>query len=440
MADSLYIVAATVTARLTYAAELLFGTLLSLPVKVVPLAELDQIPEDALIINYTHTYLSRACLHIPPEGLLHETGLRTAPPALSWDKSLPRLFPMEQLESLGFDVLSAAFYLATGYAFYQQKGRDAHQRHEEAGLYTVQEGLHSQPYVHWYASHLAGKINPFLQTGVTLPHAGIHFTWDIDNPWAYRHRGLWQQFKGVAGDLKNRGLQSLGRRLQTLAGFRLDPFFTFPLIREVGPVDQTTVFCLMNGNSQWDGFYKASNPAYQRLIRDLRDDGYEVGLHPSYKAGFQPALLKQEKLNLEAILGHPVNHNRQHFLRYRLPDSFHAYQAQGITQDFSLCPVQQCGFLTGMARPYPLFDPNLNKPVGLTVHPTMVMDRSLQQYQGLTPEEGLHTIRDYQARSDRAGGIFTILLHNETLSNEGGWEGWQAPLLEWMAEQNTGNQ
>lgn len=435
-APAIYVIANQSTARLRYIVDLLFGQLLDQTAKVVPLHQLDQVPADGVVINYTQEFLPRAILHIPPEGLLYEKEIRSSSPPLSWADGMPRLFPMEQLESLGFDILSAAFYHASGYAYYQSSAFDDHQRHDEASLFPFQHNLQAYPYVHHYAGHLAENINPHMDETMTLPSPDWHLTWDIDNPWAYRHRGLWNQLKGIGGDMKNRGIKSLFHRLQTLSGFRMDPYYTFHLMRKYSPASKTTFFCLINGSTKWDSPYKASNPAYQGFICDLRDAGYEVGLHPSYNAGFKPALLKQEKQALEAVLGQPVTHSRQHFLRYRIPDTFRHYQEQGILQDFSLTPIRQGGFVTGMARPYPWFDLYQNEPQDLMLHPTMVMDRTLQLYQALSPAEGLRELRDYQERCYQAGGIFTILLHNETLSEEGDWAGWQAPLLEWLAEQD----
>ena len=428
----IFVVSSTVTPRLTYTVELLFETLLQQKALVVSEDELKGLSADACIINYTDQHVPQALLHVPPEGLLAETHIRNDPPPLSWVQGFPRLFPLEQLESLGFDILSAAFYLASGYAYYQSEAFDEHHRYDEQSLLTFQEDLHCYPYVHHYAGYLAERLQPQLSYPLSLPQSDVHVTWDIDHPWAYRHRGLWQQLRAIGGDLKHRGFAGLSQRAQTLAGFQLDPFFTFPMIEKHSPKAHTTFFFLINGTSKWDSPYKASNTAYQALIKDMRDSGFDIGLHPSYHAGFDPKLLKKEQQQLATILEKPVTQSRQHFLRYRIPDTFQALEAEGIEHDYSLTPISSNGFLTGMARPYPWFDLSQNQPGSLTVHPTMVMDRSLQLYQGLTPEEGVKQLQTMKERCCEWGGVFTVLLHNETLSNQGEWAGWQEHLLDWL--------
>ncbi len=429
---NIFVVASAVTPRLTYTVKLLFENLLQQKAQVISKEAFKHLPADAYFINYTDQHLPDALLHIPPEGLLAETHVRKAYPPLNWVSGIPRLFPLEQLESLGFDLLSAAFYLASAYAYYQTNATDDHQRHDENALFTFQRELSDYPYVHHYAGYLAERLRPQLPYALSLPGPDVHITWDIDHAWAYRHRGLWKQLRGIGGDLKHRGLSGLSQRAQTLAGFQLDPFFTFPLIEKHSPKTCTTFFFPINGTSKWDSPYKASNTAYQSLIKDIRDSGFDIGLHPSYYAGFYPNLLKQEKQQLATILGKPITQSRQHFLRYRIPDTFKALETEGIEHDYSLTPISSNGFLTGMARPYTWFDLSENQQGALTLQPTMVMDRSLRTYQGLTPAEGVQQLETIKERCWDSGGTFTVLLHNETLSNQGEWAGWQEHLLDWL--------
>jgi hypothetical protein len=436
MTDSftLYVISPAITPRLTYTVSLLFEELLQQPAKAIPEDERRTLPADAWVLNYTDQPMPEGLLHIPPEGLLTETHIRDEPPALAWVEGFPRLFPLERLDSLGFDILSAAFYLASGYAFYQTEAKDEHGRYDEQALFPVQQELHKHPWVHHYAEHLARHLAAATGHRPRLPVADYQLTWDIDRPWAYRHQGLLRQLRGSLGDIRHSGITTMLERWQTLAGFRLDPFYTYALIRQYSAPAKTTCFFLINGRTRYDSLYSAQHKGYQKLILDLREEGFSIGLHPSYQTMLKPALLHQEKAQLEAILQQPVTQSRQHFLRYQFPDTFRTLAAAGIQQDASLCPVTTTGFLIGMARPFLWFDLTENQPSSLTLHPTMAMDRSLQQYQCLTPEAAVDELHRLQERSRGAGGVFTALLHNETLSNRHEWAGWQAPLLSWLSQ------
>ena len=55
----------------------------------------------------------------------------------------------------------------------------------------------------------------------------------------------------------------------------------------------------------------------------------------------------------------------------------------------------------------------------------MVMDRTLEMYQGLSAQEALGSIKKAIAQTRAVGGKFVIILHNETFSDVGEWWGWQ---------------
>lgn len=436
MTDSspIYVVSSFITPRLAYVLNLLFEELLHQPAKAILRDELEALPADAWIVNYTDQPVPGALLHIPPEGLLAEKHVRKKQPVLSWIDGFPRLFPLEQLDSVGFDILSAAFYLASGYTYYQTEARDEHGRYDEQALFPVKEGLHRHPWVHHYADHLARCLEAATGYRPQLPAADYHLTWDIDRPWAYRHQGFLRQLRGSIGDVRHYSLTTMLERWQTLAGFKLDPFYTYALIRQYSQPAKTTCFFLINGQTRHDSLYTAQNEAYQKLMVDLREEGFSLGHHPSYQTMLKPALLQQEKAQLEAILQQRVTRSRQHYLRYQFPETFQGLVEAGIEQDASLCPVTTTGFLMGMARPFWWFDLTANQRQSLILQPTMAMDRSLQQYQRLTPEAAIDQLRQLHERSQGAGGVFTLLLHNETLSNRHEWAGWQEPLLSWLSQ------
>ena len=52
------------------------------------------------------------------------------------------------------------------------------------------------------------------------------------------------------------------------------------------------------------------------VMRTLRDEGFDVGLHGSYESGRAPGVLQRERARLEAELGSPVSTTRQHFLHW----------------------------------------------------------------------------------------------------------------------------
>ncbi|MEL6733840.1 MAG: hypothetical protein AAFP83_22075, partial [Bacteroidota bacterium] len=52
----------------------------------------------------------------------------------------------------------------------------------------------------------------------------------------------------------------------------------------------------------------------------------------------------------------------------------------------------------------------------------------------LTPEQAYQRFSDLKKTTEVYGGKFTLLLHNDTLSNSGEWAGWLDTILKMMDE------
>jgi hypothetical protein len=83
-----------------------------------------------------------------------------------------------------------------------------------------------------------------------------------------------------------------------------------------------------------------------------------------------------------------------------------------------------------MAVAYPWYDLKREEETPLLLHPTMVMDRTLEKYMGLDPESARDKAAELVDRTKEVGGTFTLLLHNESLSESDEWKGWRMPLME----------
>lgn len=397
------------------------------------------LPDSSLVINYTDHPLDNA-LSIPNSGLLAETGIRNATPGIEWRNGFPMLFPIDHDGIVSFDILAACFYLASGYAYYQANQFDEHGRYDEKQLFTFRNQLHLYPWVHHYAEFLSNCFRQFSSEIFTNPpQPDYEITWDIDNPWAFQHKSLIRQVGGGIKDSLKADFRTFRFRWAVLTGQRKDPFDTYELMQALSPPHKTSLFFLLNGVSQFDSAFGYDNSHYQALIQDFLDKGYSIGIHPSYHSYQNGALLEQEKSALENLIKKHVDSSRQHFLKVKLPETLQLLEKAGIRHDYSMCPIQDGGFLFGMAQPFQWFDLSVNEAKELNLHPTLVMDRCLQQYKELEPEAAKQYLEALKDRTFQAGGKFLILLHNETLSDFREWEGWQTPIIEFLANLTKDN-
>ncbi|WNJ20917.1 DUF7033 domain-containing protein [Pontibacter sp. G13] len=334
---------------------------------------------------------------------------------------------------LDFDVFAASFYLLTEYAAYTDDQRDQHHRYLVSTVAAPAWQLDRLPLVHVYAKMLADALSarfPDLKPRRKLAYR-FRLTWDIDHPWKYRHRRWVEQMGGFAKDLL-KGNQDRVRERWQAATVGKDPFDTFTFIERTCPPEHTWFFFLLSRNSKFDGKHDAKVWAYRSLIERLGKAGYHTGIHPGYDSSNNFSQIAQETHQLADIIQQPVKASRQHFLKYQLPTTRRSLINIGIEHDFTPCLVEQGGFPHGMAEPFPWFDLQANKATTLQLVPTMIMDRTLQQYMGLTPEQALEHVESLLATTRKYGGMFTLLAHNDSLSESEEWVHWRPAMLDML--------
>jgi hypothetical protein len=175
-----------------------------------------------------------------------------------------------------------------------------------------------------------------------------------------------------------------------------------------------------------DSGYDPARLYVRQCIDELSRRGHEIGFHPGYQAAFDAELWQQEftRLNAAAI-GVKIEGGRQHFLRFSVPDSWRLWERAGLTYDSSLSYADHEGFRCGTCHPFRPFDVEQDRERAINEIPLIVMDGTLRQYRGLTPEQGEERIITLAKRCKQVGGIFTLLWHNTALTGE--WANW-API------------
>lgn len=99
------------------------------------------------------------------------------------------------------------------------------------------------------------------------------------------------------------------------------------------------------------GYYNMLDPCVQRVIKDLDNQGWEIGLHGSYLSYRDVNLLRKEKADIESIVGHRVIGIRQHYLN--LDNDTWARQAEaGFLYDASFGFTDDIGFKDNRFQPF----------------------------------------------------------------------------------------
>jgi hypothetical protein len=365
-------------------------------------------------------------------GFLTETGIRNVEPALLKYGEQVMLFPAPEGFDLPFDVFSAIFWMLSRYEEYLPYVPDRHGRFEAGQSFAFRHNFLNEPVVdQWVALFRSALLNRFHGLYLPLPQFSFESTMDIDNPWAYLHKGWGRQAAGLFKQAIRLNMDELLLRCRVLAGRCRDPFDTYDGILEMEERYgfRSHIFFLLANYGQYDTNYSLRTSAFESLIRRLQS-GRMLGIHPSCRSNDSRQLLRLEMQHFARLLGMKPEASRQHFLVLKLPETYRELITLDIRADYSMGFASCTGFRAGTSRPFRFYDLEKETETSLVLHPFTVMDVTLQQYLSLTPGEAIDRIDMLIGKVKSVNGVFTSLWHNESLSEQGVWKGWRGVFEE----------
>ncbi len=365
--------------------------------------------------------------YLLPAGFLSKTGISEAIPDLNWHEGNPVIFFNGDLSALlPFDVFSAAFWIVSRYEEYLPFQPDLHGRFPAEASLAGKHGLLAVPLADLWASMLVEKLRA-LYPKLSVNPRNYQFipTIDADSAWAYRHKSPVRQMGAALRELVTGRWKDLVFRIAALTGFRPDPFDTWDLIeklhRESPP---PIVFFLLGKYGTFNKNTHPSSKALRKLILRYAKQNL-AGIHPSYQSSVNKDVIKFEIDILQAITKQKVIRSRQHFLRFRLPDTYRNLIQCGIQEDYSMGYAATPGFRAGTCKPFRFYDLEREEVTSLLIFPVTVMDGTLRDYLHLKPTEAVVTIEELITVVKKYQGVFVSLWHNESLSEHGRWKGWR---------------
>jgi peptidoglycan/xylan/chitin deacetylase (PgdA/CDA1 family) len=146
------------------------------------------------------------------------------------------------------------------------------------------------------------------------------------------------------------------------------------------------------------------------------DKGWEVGLHGGYYAFNDLAEIKKEKSRLEKVLGKEVYGYRNHYLRFKVPNTWKYLAKAGFKYDTTLGYSNIVGFRNGMCHPFSPFDLTRGGEIDIYEIPLSIMDGTLfKNYQ--SPREIWGAAKMLIDSTEKYTGVLTLLWHNNVFSS-----------------------
>jgi len=150
-------------------------------------------------------------------------------------------------------------------------------------------------------------------------------------------------------------------------------------------------------------------------IRDIVARGWEVGLHGGYHSCFDIHRINEEKSRLEGVAGRDVVGCRNHYLRFKVPDSWELLSEAGFKYDTTLGYAGCAGFRNGMCHPFKPVNLNTGKEIDILEIPLTVMDGTLFESMALDGERAWEITKLMVDVAEKHKGVVTVLWHNNYL-------------------------
>jgi hypothetical protein len=320
------------------------------------------------------------------------------------------------------DPLSSIFYILTRMEEYNSKLRDKHGRFEGKNSTLFRYDWHEKA----ICDRWSESILDFLSISSKSNSKDFQFlpTFDIDNAYAYKHKGFIRSSLANLRDFITGHTRRLLERQNVQSGLKKDPFDTYDIIEDtIKNGYNALLFWLLGDYAKFDKNLSYKHPKHQKIIRRMNEH-IEIGIHPSYKSTTYYYYLHQEIERLEEIIDKRVHKSRQHYLKLEFPLSYQSLIDNEITDDYTMGYADIAGFRAGTAHSFLWFDLSTNAVTSLRIHPFVYMDGTLNQYLKLSPNEAKEKIQQLWEEVKRYGGDFIFIWHNETLGEKRKWKGW----------------
>lgn len=336
--------------------------------------------------------------------------------------------------SLGLDVFGSAFFMLTRYEEVVKDDRDKHDRFPAKASLAYQEEFLERPVVNEYLEILwtcMKRLWPSLlrkerQYQVLLSHDVDHPFAVVGKPWPLVLRSCGVDLL-IQKDL-DQARRRINARLRVRHGdFSNDPFNTFEFIMDASEercLRSAFYFMTPETPTKADASYSVDNHWIKQLMHSISRRGHEIGYHGSYDCYLDPIKTGREVARLRRVLRQeglkefPLG-GRQHYLRWRAPDTWVAYDRAGLDYDSSLAFADHVGFRSGVCYGYSTYGLRSRQQLGLVEQPLVTMDTSMisPKYMNLSDEEICTRVKLLRIRCELFSGEFTVLWHNNNLAS-----------------------
>lgn len=259
------------------------------------------------------------------------------------------------------------------------------------------------------------KVSDFLMAkGLNIEYPdgqnfGICLTHDIDYIRFSNARFVYEYLMSLKkGNIKSALMMPL-----YLADPKRGPLWNFKeIINLEGSYNAKSSFYFLTADKDFDCKPNYHIDEVEMEVGFLLDKGWDIGLHAGYYSYDNPDEIKKEKKKLESVLGTVVKGCRNHFLRFKVPDTWEILNQAGFEYDVTFGYANLAGFRNGTCYPFRPINLNTGSRIDILEVPLTIMDRTLFDYMKLDLDGAWAITKKLLDNTKRARGVATVLWHN----------------------------
>jgi hypothetical protein len=402
--------------RLTYVSKFIFEGVLNCKCSVTDNKQVFK-NSAAFKISYS-THSEKEIINISPYDLLFKTGVdENYRPKGTLKNGLFYLHTSDSSCDLGYDIFASVFYFISRYEEWQPFQKDKHDRFELDQSILFKDQVHLKPVVNLWIEEFKKALIKFYPE-LRFPNKRFQYisTIDVDNLYAYKYKGSYRVMGASGRDMITFKINNLLRRFKVLQGKANDPFDIYEEISALTKQKNIPLFYffLQRTGTEYDRTVDPHSLAFKEVFEKLNKADVAYGLHPSYDAYKNDALLKEELGIMNSNSGKQITLSRQHYLRFNIKTTPQQLIAHGMKADFSMGFASGAGYRAGTFTPFYYYDLQNEKTTELLMVPFAIMDGVYFVYSQTDPAEAKKQILQLAEEARGLNGIFVSVFHERT--------------------------
>lgn len=314
------------------------------------------------------------------------------------------------------DIFASAFFMLSRWEEFAIKTRDKFGRFPDYQSLAQRENFHHRPVVNEYAEFLWEELKKTgcRQTKKTWQYS-LKLTHDID--FGFRYDTPKKRLKALAGDILKR--HSIKQFFNTLSDIKAikqktikDTYDTFDFLMDIAEENNLKAhfYFIAGKQGETDIQYNIDDTNITATIDNIKKRQHHIGIHGSWDSFDNSTQLKIEKRRLQDIINEPITENRQHFLRFSVPQTWQTLENLEIKKDSTMGYSNATGFRCGICHPFPVFNILTQETLNLIEYPLIIMDTAAQR-ETRTPELFEQKIIEIANVAKLFNGTLTLLWH-----------------------------